>query len=173
MAVLTTAGTASYKDADSLNAWKLGQEGSPSRDRFKSLHKTQLNRKFFALNSDLELIQKWPIARIIARLDFKTLGDNVTFTEGIAYNHLVALTDIPVYLVEARHSSREFCQLPPEDHRFNIYRYVWADWKPNPPEVEKEVLQKNLIWSEFEGWEDSIRNDAARRYQIKIVRPTP
>jgi hypothetical protein len=132
-------------------------KGSDSRDLFKYLHKNLLSEKFYALDSDLELIEKEPVPFIVARLDFKLQGDLVSFTEAIAYNWLVEVPQpyrIPVYLIVAE---RLFQYRKPEDHRFTIYEFKHADWRRDPPFVEKNLLLENITWQELGLWEAQLR----------------
>lgn len=142
-----------------MNETTRKQKGSESRDLFKYLHKNLLNSRFFALDSDLELIEKNPIQFIVARLDFKLEGDIISFSEAIAYNQLVKMPEpykIPIYIIEAK---KPFTEKDVKNHRFNIYEYVNADWRPNPPRVEKRLISANLGWDELGTWEAQLRND--------------
>jgi hypothetical protein len=133
------------------------QKGSESRDYFKWLHKNLLSHNFYALDSDLELIEKVPVPFVVARLDFKLEEDPITFTEAIAYNQLVNAPEpwcIPVYVVEA---GRPFVGTAAENHRFTIYRFVQADWRPEPPVVERELIAQGLTWQGLGAWEDGLR----------------
>lgn len=144
------------------NDWKLTQEGSPTRDRFKLLHKRKLPRDCYALNSDLELVDKYPVPGIVARLDFKCLNDSISFTEGIAYNHYVSM-GIPVYLVEAQHQSWEFTDMDPDVQRFCVYQYIEANWKPDPPIVTKVLVAADLSWADLSNWEKRLRRERRHR----------
>lgn len=138
-----------------MDAQKRKLKGSKTRDQFKYLHKNLLNRSFYALDSDLELVEKHP-PFIVARLDFKCLGDSISFTEGIAYNEYTEKL-APIYIIEAQCRAREFIEMDSETHRFNVYQYIQADWHPNPVEVEQELLHENLTWDELGEWEGKLR----------------
>ena len=143
------------------------QKGSESRDLFKYLHKNLLSSKFYALNSDLELVEKYPIPFIVARLDFKLEGDTISFSEAIAYNQLAGMPEpyrIPVYIIEAK---RPFVGADIEMHRFDVYEYEYADWRPDPPRVKRKLLCQNMTWKELGLWENQLRN--IRRQLKKVV----
>lgn len=149
-----------------MNERTKAQRGSESRDLFKYLHKNLLSSRFYALNSDLELVEKYPIPFIVARLDFKLEGDTISFSEAIAYNQLVSIPEpyrIPVYIIEAK---RPFVGAKVTEHRFDVYEYEYADWKPDPPRVKRKLLHQNLTWEELGVWEDQLRNI---RRQLKKV----
>jgi len=145
-----------------MNEATKRQKGSETRDLFKYLHKSLLPSKFYALNSDLELVEKYPVPFIVARLDFKLEGDTISFSEAIAYNQLVGMPEpyrIPVYIIEAK---RPFIGISKEMHRFNVYEYEYADWRPDPPKVRKRIILANATWAELGAWENSLR-DARRQ----------
>lgn len=151
-----------------MNPWTKKQKGSESRDAFKFFHKNLLDSRFYALNSDLELVEKYPVPFIVARLDFKLAGDSISFAEAIAYNQLVAMPEpykIPVYIIEAQ---RPFTDVSPETHRFNVWEYEWADWKPDPPIVNKKLVASNLSWEQLGEWERQLR-EARRKLKRWLV----
>lgn len=135
--------------------------GSRSRDLFKYLHKQMMSRNCYALNSDLELVEKYPTPFTVARLDFKTLGDRITFTEAIAYNEYSTKL-APVYIVEVQARPVAFETIEPEDHRFNVYRFISADPRPEPPTVERDPIASNLTWQELAQWEERMRAERKR-----------
>lgn len=154
----------------SSKAWLMG---SRSRDQFKFLHKRLLSNKFYALNSDLELIEKYPKPFIVARLDFKVKPDTISFTEAVAYNQLVNMPmpyRIPVFIIEAEsnftceENDRKTIFELHNTHQFTIYRYIQADWKPEPPTVEKEQIYFGG-WEILEWFEQKLREH--RREQIE------
>lgn len=143
-----------------MNKHTKAQRGSPSRDLFKWLHKQLLDRRFYAVDCDLELISKTPVPFIVARIDFKTASDGVTFAEAIAYNELVHRCGIPVYIIEA--AANGFAQADASQHRFNIYRYKHGDWRPSPPVVDADLEMRAISWSELGRWEDQLRRNRGR-----------
>ncbi len=145
-----------------MNDEKRNLEGSPSRDRFKVLHKQLLGKWCYALDSDLELIEKFPRPGIVARLDFKALGDSISFTEAIAYNEY-KIKLAPIYIVEAQVFPGQFVKSDPLTHRFNIYLFKEADYHPNPPTVAKQLIAERLTWKEFEQWEITLRTQWRKR----------
>lgn len=135
-----------------MNPIKQAWKGSPSRDLFKYLRK-RLPGSFYALDADLELVNKNP-PFIVARLDFKKAGDIVTFTEALAYNEMVEKHRIPVFIIEA---VGEFLDVHPSKHRFNVYEYHEADWRPQIPVVDKTLLHSELTWPRLGKWEADLR----------------
>jgi hypothetical protein len=139
-----------------MNLATLNQKGSPSRDKFKQLHKQLLPRHFWALDCDLELIEKQPEPFVLARLDFKLPNDEVGFTEGIAYNWYVDLPApfrVPIFIVEAHHFDAE----DTTEHRFTVYRYIIADWKPRKVNTKMEKIAEGLTWDGLGEWEGRLR----------------
>ena len=132
-----------------------------------------MDRQCYALNSDLELVEKHPSPFVVARLDFKTLGDRITFTEAIAYNEYSRLL-APVYIVEAQAYPRDFVASEPDAHKFNIYRYNSGDWRPEPAIVDKTLLKEGVSWAELHEWEKALRNHRKQemgRKRIKDASP--
>lgn len=109
---------------------------------------------FYAINSDLELVSKYPFPHIVARLDFKVAGDSISFAEAIAYNELVN-RGIPVYIIEAE--DPEFINKQATEHRFSVYRYLYADPLPDPPLVKRTLELKSATWAELARWEALLR----------------
>lgn len=145
------------------------QKGSKSRDKFKVMHKHIMSKDCWALNSDLELVEKKPRPFIVARLDFKLKGDTISFTEAISYSQFINMPPehrIPVYIIEA---NREFRDHENDDadvdellkqkdkHRFTIYKLLKADYVPNPPTTETKVMKENITWEELAEWERGLR----------------
>ena len=149
-----------------MNYSTLNQKGSPSRDKFKLLHKQQLSGYFYALDSDLELVEKFPYPFVVARLDFKWGNDTVGFTEAIAYQQYIktpAPYNIPVFLVYASDNFMDD-EIGPEHHRFNIYQLLNANYSPDPPHVELYLCREDLSWDGLGQWEKNLR--ISRKDQI-------
>lgn len=150
-----------------MNYHTLNQKGSPSRDLFKLLHKKMMPPSCWALDSDLELVEKFPFPFIVARLDFKVAGDIVSFTEAISYSTLINCPpphNVPVYIIEASPIFRATDE--PEHHRFNIYRLLYADYRPNPPKTEMQSILHDVTWEQLAEWEMELRRQ--RKAEIKI-----
>lgn len=133
--------------------------GSASRDKFKYLHKQMLPKEAYALDVDLELVSKYPVPFIVARLDFKMPNDKVTFAEAIAYQNSLNLPvphAVPVYFVEALRDFKDD-DTDADRHRFTIYRLISADYRPFPPDIKTELVASNLTWDEFGKWEMGLR----------------
>lgn len=140
--------------------------GSPSRDRFKYLHKQMLPRAAYALDVDLELIEKWPVPFIVARLDFKLENDSVSFTEALTYQWCIDLPkphSIPVYLVVADANFKEE-DSDPDTHRFAIHQILEADYRPDPPAIRQNLVAKFLNWELLSEWEMKLRKN--RRFEM-------
>jgi hypothetical protein len=149
------------------------QQGSKSRDVFKWLHKQLLDAKSWALDVDLELVEKEPRPFIVARFDVKVGNDEISFSEAIAYSTLIGMPHphrIPVYIVYADHlfkSHAENESLSPEDrkhlakkhHRFTVKELISADYRPNPPKTKEIVVLENATWEDFGKWETQLRNN--------------
>jgi len=125
---------------------KRNLKGSPSRDAFKHWHK-RLPGYFYACDLDFVLVSKEPPG-IIAVLDYKQPGDKVTFAEVLAYNALLQ-QDIPLFIVSGRE------ELGFE--RLKIYRYNGGNWKPEPPDIDKELIMETHTRQEFADWEAELR----------------
>jgi hypothetical protein len=125
-------------------------KGSEKRDVFKQRHKL-LEPDFYATDADLCLISKFPPGTV-AYLDYKGSGEGVTFAEAIQYNEW--MKHAPVYVVSGEN---------PETGPFLIRRYLGADWKPEPPQVNwgEETLAHN--WDELGQWEGALREWYRRR----------
>jgi hypothetical protein len=151
-----------------MNVYTKNQEGSLSRDRFKSLHKQMIDKTAYACDVDLVLIEKTPIPFMVALLDFKTAHDSVTFTEAILYQqHIEAGT--PVYLIYATPDFKkqaedgdltdrnEIARMARETHRFTVKRLISADYRPNPPTTEQETVVEDVDWAGFAAWQMELR----------------
>lgn len=139
---------------------KKDLEGSQNRDKFKQLHKTEIDGRFYALDIDFALVSKNEVygdalPMIVAIVDFKMPGDDPTFTEVLAYNQFKE-KDIPVYFIEAL--NKPFAELEPEKHRFRIKEYLDGDWKPRYVPTEEKVVAETVGWDGLEEWERELRN---------------
>ena len=142
-----------------MNAATKTQRGSPSRDRFKQLHKELFSVSSWACDADLELVEKKPIPFIVARLDFKLCTDSVSFSEAIAYQHLLSAPlpwFVPVYVIEAALNFKDEDSLP-EEHLFNVYQVLDLDYEPDPPTYTKNYELKNATWKDLQSWEWQLR----------------
>lgn len=128
-------------------------KGSPLRDLFKQLHKKELKRHMFGCDLDFVIVEKNPDV-IVAFFDVKVLGEEVTFTEVIAYNKLLKIA--PLYLL---YTSGEYGLMVGE---FEVFKYLGGDRWPNPPIVQTEHMGTITSWRQFESWEQRMR-DAAKR----------
>lgn len=142
-------------------------KGSEARDHFKMLHKRMMSKDCWALDVDLELVEKRPVPFVVARLDYKGAneGMGITFTEALAYQSVVGLPDplrIPVYIIEGYRFSPDTDE---REHRFNVYELLSADYRPNPPTWEKKLVLRNATWAELAVWENELR--ALRKRQIE------
>lgn len=146
----------------------LMQKGSESRDRFKYLHKHMLGKDAWALDSDLELVEKSPRPFIVARLDFKMPNDGISFTEAIAYQTMLDV-GIPVYLIEA-HSEFRDPESDPATHRFDIYRLDAADSRPNPPTHHGEYILHDATWDGLAVWEKALRRARQKEFAEELQR---
>ncbi len=119
-------------------------EGSKSRDRFKRRRK-QGPSNFYASDLDLVLVEKQPPG-IVAMFDYKQPWDIVTFAESIAYNSLTRIA--PIYIIEGSN---------PEEGPFHVFRFLHADWHPEPPDVQKEYIGKFETRNQLEEFEKELR----------------
>lgn len=141
-------------------------KGSAARDHFKYMYKQMMSRQNYALDVDLELVEKFPFPFIVARLDYKRAGEglSLTFTEALSYQYIAGVPTplrIPVYIVEGLRFSPE---LDETEHRFNVYELISADYKPNPPTWQKKQVLREVNWSGLAAWEDKLRTE--RRQEI-------
>lgn len=136
---------------------KRNLQGSLSRDIFKRLHKQKCDSDHYATDADLVLVAKNPY-RVVAGLDYKQYGDEVSFTEAILYNWFID-RDVPVYLIY----SQSLNGFPDSVHRFDLYRYYYADPGPDPPIVEKELKAQDLTWKALNDWETRLIEESKRR----------
>jgi hypothetical protein len=142
-----------------MNDLTKQQRGSPARDHFKFMHKQKMNKDNWALDVDLELVEKHPFPFIVARLDYKQSSErlNITFTEALSYQYIAGVPTplrIPVFIVEGYFFSPE---TDDKDHRFNVYELLSADYRPNPPTWKKQCVLSNATWEELAQWEKELR----------------
>lgn len=124
-------------------------EGSPLRDKFKRMHK-ELHPSFFASDADLALIQKAPCAEVVAYLDYKAIGEHITWAEAVLYAEWLR-NGKAVYIVRSN---------DPEIGPFTIERLIRIiDLKPEPPEIEIEHIAELPDWDAFEEWQARLRAD--------------
>lgn len=145
------------------------QKGSPSRDKFKWMHKHIMSKKCWALDVDLELVEKEPRPFIVARLDFKMPNDFITFSEALSYQITLDLPPeyrIPIYIIEATpafmNGKNEELDIDAmneqkDNHRFTIRKLLSANYKPKPPTTETRVMKENITWEELAEWEVALR----------------
>lgn len=126
-----------------MNEWTHAQVGSPSRDAFKRRHK-DLNRTLYACDLDFVLIEKDPTPDIVAALDYKQDGDDVSFSEVIAYNALIR-RGIKVFIVTG----------DAETGCFEICEYIGGHHRKPTCKLSRPCTTRN--WKEFENWEQSVR----------------
>jgi len=129
---------------------KRNLKGSEKRDIFKRKHK-DLDRRFYATDADFCLVSKKPPGTV-AYLDYKGSGEPVTFAEAIQYNEWMKAA--PVFVVEGSN---------PESGPFTVRRYLGANWKPDPPDVNWGDSVFLEDWSAFGDWERTIRAKYHRR----------
>jgi len=125
-------------------------KGSEKRDIFKQRHK-ELDKRFYATDADFCLISKRPPGTV-AYLDYKGSGEPVTFAEAIQYNEW--MKSAPVFIVMGEN---------PETGPFVIVRYLGANWKPNPPDVNYGEKVDIPTWEAFGEWERALRDEYQRR----------
>ena len=126
--------------------------GSQSRDTFKYMHKQCCSPKFYASDLDFMLVEP---PGLVACLDFKLPGQEVTFAEVLAYN--VLLKTSPVYIVESP---------SPEAGPFKIYQYLGGDWHSRPPSVELVFVCACEGWGAFSRWEGQLRQEYRRQSKV-------
>lgn len=127
-----------------MNEWTKQQQGSPSRDRFKRKHK-DLCRSFFSCDIDFVFVEKTPFPDIVAAIDYKQTGDDVTFSESIAYTALVR-RGIPVYIVTG----------DVETGQFIIKEYIGGHHRKPIARYGNELECDS--WDQFQQWEQWLRN---------------
>lgn len=108
----------------------------------------------FALDVDLLWIEKNP-EQIVAVLDYKMAGDEITYAEAVAYN-LFSKLGWWVLIIESK-SHQDL-----EDGVFDLFWFQSADTYPNPPTVERQSLGNTSGWDDFNNWQQKIRDQAKR-----------
>ena len=136
-----------------MNEATKQQKGSPSRDEFKRRHK-DLHKDMWATDLDFVLVEKQPFPDIVAALDYKVVGDKLTFSEVIAYNALIR-RGIPVFVVSGNAA----------DGHFTIYEYVGGNHIK--PRIECKHVIETKSWAEFEAWERTLRESYRQRFAEK------
>jgi len=136
-----------------MNEATKNQKGSPSRDEFKRRHK-DLHKDMWATDLDFVLVEKQPFPDIVAALDYKVVGDKLTFSEVIAYNALIR-RGIPVFVVSGNAADGEFI----------IYEYIGGNHVK--PRIECERVIETKSWDEFEAWERTLRKDYRAKFSEK------
>jgi hypothetical protein len=132
-----------------MNRDKRLLKGSPYRDAFKRWHK-DLQNSLYATDMDLVLVRTRPAPEIVAVLDYKRdATDLITFSEGIAYNHLTNI-GIPVYIFYG------FPSTPPYE-RIDVKRYWGASLETKPPEVRLVNELTSVDVKKYIEWEKKIR----------------
>ena len=140
---------------------------------FKALHQQLAPPNYYALDGDLILVEKIPPATvyIVAHLEFKIDTEPITFTQAICFNQMVSAPmpwRVPVYIIRARkpydmpptdatYLSCNYCQHALKTHRFDVIKYVYADWRPDPPRVYSITIAENVGWRELIKWERELR----------------
>lgn len=127
-------------------------QGSPSRDLFKRKHKA-LNKNLYALDLDFVLVEKEPVAGIVAVLDYKCGHDCVSFSETIAYCDLIR-RGIAVYIVSGNSEAE-----PP----FIIDEFIGGHHEK--PSVRTTPVQHADTWDDFERWEMAVRRAWRKRFE--------
>lgn len=130
-----------------------GLKGSPLRDLYKQLHKSQLPSHMTGCDLDFVIVEKNPDI-IVAFKDIKRVREGVTFAEVIAYNALLSVA--PLFLL---YTAGEDAL---EAGRFEIQRYLGGNRGPNPPTIRTEFAARTASWSEYARWEQGLR-DAAKK----------
>lgn len=132
-----------------MDSHKRNLQGSPTRDRFKFLHKQKLPNNYCASDADLFLVD-WDRGLPVALLDFKCGRDKISRTEVIVYAW-VWRKELPVYIVCANNKEDL------EEGRFEIYQW---DRKSGYNELVPSALPHIVScanWDEYCRWEYSAR----------------
>ncbi len=131
-----------------------GLRGSPLRDQFKALHKSELPGHMTGCDLDFMIVEKNPDG-IVAFMDVKRPGENVTFAEVIGYNALLRIA--PLYLLYTNGPEAL------EAGRFEVQRYLGGNRGPNPPTIRTELYARLNSWEEFRRWEQALRDGSKGR----------
>lgn len=129
---------------------KQSLKGSPSRDIFKFMHKQQC-KEHWGCDLDFIWVMKSPQPDIVAGLDYKAYGDEVTFTEVIAYNALL-MRGISIYIVQG----------DAESGAFDVYQY--GGGHHYKPRYTLAFVCHTDSWDQFHEWQASIRKEYASRF---------
>lgn len=172
----------SPKTIGAMRHFTKAQVGSKTRDWFKWLHKHIAPKNAWALNSDLELVEKSPYPFIVARLDFKMAGsDGISFAEALSYQRFISIPEphrVPVYIVYAQPVFKEHSdnpnlspsereELARKHHRFTVKELIRADYRPDPPKTEERIVVSDVDWDGLVAWEMQLRKDR-QRYMATI-----
>lgn len=133
-----------------MDLHKQNLKGSPSRDAFKLNHK-KLSRSFYSCDIDFVWVEKFPEPDIVAVLDYKAAGDEVTFTEVIAYNAMLK-RGLSVYIVWG----------DAESGAFTIYE--WLGGHHERPDKRARKVHETADWQGFEEWQRQVRYDSTSRF---------
>jgi hypothetical protein len=118
-------------------------KGSPKRDVFKWAHKNKMNApSFYASDCDLCIVSFEPRG-VVAYLDYKGSGEEVTRTETVLYDEWARTK--PVYIIEG---------YDPENGPFTVSQYHDAN------HMDEVAYLKN--WDDFHRWEAKLRYQYGR-----------
>ena len=131
-----------------------GLRGSPLRDLFKALHKSELPRHMTGCDLDFVIVEKNPDC-IVAFMDVKRPGEAVTFAEVIGYNALLAVAPLYLLFVAGEEALTA--------GRFEVRRYLGGNRGPNPPTIQTELHGRLGSWEEFGRWEQGLRDGSKAR----------
>jgi hypothetical protein len=126
-----------------MNEQLKSLKGSPKRDVFKWAHKNMMDApSFYASDCDLCIVSFDPRG-VVAYLDYKGSGEDVTRTETVLYDEWARTK--PVYIIEG---------VDPEHGPFTVSQYFDAD------HLEEVAYLKD--WRDFQRWEAKLRNQYSR-----------
>lgn len=112
-------------------------KGSPKRDVFKWAHKNKTASSFYASDCDLCIVSFEPRG-VVAYLDYKGSGEDVTRTETVLYDEWAKTK--PVYIIQG---------FDPENGPFTVSQYLDAN------HVEQIAYLED--WNDFQRWEAKLR----------------
>lgn len=140
----------------SRQALLKGLQGSESRDVFKRIHRDHGKARpwFYACDIDFCLVAKEPQPHIVAVIDYKEPGDDISFTEVIVYNRLIR-RGLPVFIVEGQTSITD---TEKDDQSFDILQYQWGNLYSRPAEAFTKTVETGIGWDAFFDWEQEIRD---------------
>lgn len=144
-------------------------KGSPYRDAFNYLHK-KLGRDLWASDVDLMLYDKYTIGaevydEVLALYELKRKGeydDPFQFGESVLCNKLDQLRlrnqllKIECFIIGAEYNPQAKNELE-QIYDLDIYRYLYSDPRPHPPELEIAGIETGLSFVEFGQWEREYR----------------